>query len=119
MTELAEVKKFIEESYKKFPVSRLAFLVRLKSFSLFSNTIFKKLKDQYIKDYKKYKIEQKRQLKNTKRSPNPNLLKIYFNGKSFTKIAAFSYKEGLISGREASGLLERRILLQKNLQVQE
>ena len=89
MKELAEVKKFIEESYQKFPVSRLAFLVRLKSFSLFSNTIFKKLKDQYIKDYEKHKIEQKRKLKNTKGSPNSNLLKIYSNEESFTKIVAF------------------------------
>ena len=109
MKELAEVKEFIEESYQKFSVSRLAFLVRLKSFSLFSNTIFKKLKDQYIKDYERYKIEQKRKMKDTGGGPNSNLLKIYSNGESFTKIVAFSYKEGLISGREASGLLDMKL----------
>ncbi len=109
MKEFSEIKEFIEESYKKFPVSRLAFLVRLKSFSLFSNTVFKKLKDQYIKNYEKYKMEQKRKIKDAEGGPNSNLLKIYSNGESFTKIVAFSYKEGLISGREASGLLDMKL----------
>ena len=109
MKELAEAKEFIEDQHKKFPVSRLAFLVRLKSFSLLSDTVFKKLKEGYIKDYEQYKTEQKRKMKDTKGGPNSNVLKIYSNGESFTKIVAFSYKEGLISGREASGLLDMKL----------
>ena len=107
--EFAEAKEFVEEQYKNFPVSRLAFLVRLKSFSLLSHTVFKKLKEEYIKDYEQYKIEQKRKMKDADGGPNSNVLKIYSNGESFTKIVAFSYKEGLISGREASGLLDMKL----------
>lgn len=106
---LEEAKKNIEENYKKFPVSRLAFLVRLKSFSLLNNTVFKGLKEQYIKEYELYKIKQKKKMKSAEGGPNSNLLKIYSNGENFTKIVAFSYKEGLISGREASGLLDMKL----------
>ena len=107
--EFAEAKEFIEEEHKKFPVSRLAFLVRLKSFSVLNNTVFKKLKEKYIKDYEKYTMEQKIKMKDADGGPNSNVLKIYSNGESFTKIVAFSYKEGLISGREASGLLDMKL----------
>ncbi|MBC6416065.1 MAG: ImmA/IrrE family metallo-endopeptidase [Bdellovibrionales bacterium] len=109
MEELEEVKNFVEEKHKKFPVSHLAFLVRLKSFSLLSDTVFKQLRNEYIKNSEEYKKKQKRKMKEAKGGPNANKLKIYSNGESFTKIVAFSYKEGLISGREASTLLDMKL----------
>ena len=106
---IAEIKNFVAEQYKKFPVSRFAFLVRLKTFALLSSTDFKTLKEQYRKDYERYKIEEKKKMKELSGGPNANLLKIYANGESFTKIVAYSYKEGLISGRDASGLLDMKL----------
>ena len=109
MKNIEEIENFITEQFKKFPVSRLAFLVRLKSFSLLSNTDFKKLKEQYRQEYEQYRARQKKKMKEAAGGPNANLLKIYANGESFTKIVAYSYKEGLISGREASGLLDMKL----------
>ena len=109
MANITQLKKFIEEHYKKFPVSRLSLLVRLKSFSMLNNAVFRKLKDQYKEEYEKYRIEQKQKIKTAEGGPNANLLKIYANGESFTKIVTFSYKEGLISGREASSLLDMKL----------
>ena len=106
---IEEIKNFIAEQSKNFPVSRLSFLVRLKTFSLLSASAFKNLKDQYKEEYEKYKAEQKKKLKEIKGGPDSNLLKIYANGESFTKIVAYSYKEGLISGREASNLLDMKL----------
>ena len=104
-----EINNFIKEQSKNFPVSRLSLLVRLKTFSLLSASAFKKLKDQYKEEYEKYKAEQKKKLKEAPGGPNANLLKISANGESFTKIVAYSYKEGLISGREASNLLDMKL----------
>ena len=109
MTKTEEVKKFIEEQHKKFPVSRLALLVRLKSFSMLSRPTFKTLQSQYGREYEKYKLKQKMKMKEAEGGPNANLLKIYANGENFTKIVTFSYKEGLISGREASRLLDMKL----------
>ena len=109
MTNTVQVKEFIEEYHKKFPVSRLSLLVRLKSFSMLSNASFKTLKDQYGKEYEKYRVERRKKLKEAEGGPDANLLKIYANGESFTKIVTFSYKEGLISGREASSLLDMKL----------
>ena len=109
MTNIEEIKNLVIEQSKKFLVSRLAFLVRLKSFSLLSQSDFKKLKEFYTKEYKDYRKKQKQKMKESKAGPNSNVLKIYANGESFTKIVAYSYKEGLISGREASGLLDMKL----------
>ena len=107
--ELTQVEEFIEEHSKKFPVSRLTFLVRLKSFSLLSDTNFKKMKEKYRKDFKLQEIKNKKKMKDSEGGPNANLLKIRSNGESFTKIVTFSYKEGLISGRDASNLLDVKL----------
>ena len=109
MTNIEKIKNLVTEQSKKFLVSRLAFLVRLKSFSLLSQSDFKKLKEFYTKEYKDYRKKQKQKMKESKAGPNSNVLKIYANGESFTKIVAYSYKEGLISGREASGLLDMKL----------
>ncbi len=109
MTCIQEIKGFVAEQAKKFPASRLALLVRLKSFSLLSNADFENLKEQYGKEHEQRRAEQKKKMKESKGGPNANLLKIYANGESFTKIVAYSYKEGLISGREASGLLDMKL----------
>ena len=109
ITDIEKIKSFVTEQSKKFLISRLAFLVRLKSFSLLTNADFKKLKDFYIKEYEDYRKKQKKKMKESEGGPNSNLFKIYANGESFTKIVAYSYKEGLISGREASGLLDMKL----------
>ena len=109
MTNVEEINNFVTEQSTKFSVSRLAFLIRLKSFSLLSNTIFKNLKEKYGKEYEDYRITQKKKMRDSKSGPNSNLLKIYANGESFTKVVAYSYKEGFISGREASGLLDMKL----------
>ena len=109
MTSIEEIKSFIKEQYEKFSVSKLAFLVRLKSLSLLNNTNFKELKEQYGIEYENYRTKQKSKMKKAKGGPNANLLKIYANGESFTKIVAYSYKEGAISGREASNLLDMKL----------
>ena len=41
--------------------------------------------------------------------PDANRLKLYANGKSFTEIVFYSYKEGGLSGREASHLLDMKL----------
>ena len=109
ITSIEEINNFVTEQSTKFSVSRLAFLVRLKSLSLLSNTNFKKLKEKYGKEYEDYRITQKKKMRDSKSGPNSNLLKIYANGESFTKVVAYSYKEGFISGREASGLLDMKL----------
>ena len=109
MTNTVQVREFIEEYSKKFPVSRLSLLVRLKFFSMLNNVVFKTLKDQYEREYEKYRTGQKRRMRETKGGPDSNVLKISANGESFTKIVTFSYKEGLISGKEASGLLDMKL----------
>ena len=114
MKSIEEVKNFIKIHHKEFPVSELAFLVRLKSFSLINKKIFESLKNQYEKEYEQHQIKEKNKLKkkkdqNPNSGPNSNSLKLIANGKSFTRIVAFSYKEGVISGREASGLLDMKL----------
>ncbi|MCY4513120.1 MAG: XRE family transcriptional regulator [Bdellovibrionales bacterium] len=109
MTNTVQIKEFIEEQYKNFPVSRLALLVRLKSFSMLNHATFKALQSQYRKEYEKYRLKQKMKMKKAEGGPNANLLKIYANGENFTKIVTLSYKEGLISGREASSLLDMKL----------
>ena len=103
------INEFIAEHSKKFKVSSLSLLVRLKSFSMINKSTFEVLKQQYETEYKNYKAQEKKRMKEAKGGPNANLLKIYANGKSFTKIVTFSYKEGLISGREASNLLDMKL----------
>ena len=109
MKELKQIEEFIEKHHEKFFVSRLALLVRLKSFFLLSDTNFKKLKEKYMKNFKQQEINKKKKMKDSKGGPDANLLKIYSNGENFTKIVTFSYKEGLISGRDASNLLDVKL----------
>ena len=110
MTDIEKVKEFVEKHSKKFLVSRLSLLVRLKSFSMLSNTVFQTLKDQYGEEYEQIQTRTKNENeKSGKGGPNVNSLKISANGESFTKIVTFSYKEGLISGREASSLLDMKL----------
>ena len=74
-----------------------------------SDTNFKKLKEKYIKDFKLQEIKNKKKMKDSKAGPNANDLKNLSNGKNFTKTVFFSYKEGLISGRDASNLLDVKL----------
>ncbi|MDE0118670.1 MAG: XRE family transcriptional regulator [Bdellovibrionales bacterium] len=104
------VRQFIKEHFKQFKVSRLAFLVRLKTLSLLrNNKIFNSLKNEYIEEHNRYKEEQKKKMKKSDGGLNPNILKIYANGESFTKIVISSYKGGFISGRDASNLLDLKL----------
>ena len=106
---IEEIKTFIIQHYQNFFVSRLSLLVRLKTFSLISSSAFKELESYYEEEYRKYKEKKKKELKETKGGPSANLLKVKANGKSFTKIVIYSYKEGLISGRQASDLLDMKL----------
>ena len=104
-----ELKEFINTHCKIFKVSSLALLVRLKSLSLIKSQVFEILKKEYNKEYELYRKKQEQQLKKTKGGPPANMLKIYANGESFTKIVFFSYKEGVLTGREASNLLDMKL----------
>ena len=104
-----ELKEFIKTHSKKLKVSSLALLVRLKSLSLIKSQIFEVLKKEYIKESELYRKKLELQMKKNKGSPPANLLKIYANGESFTKIVFFSYKEGILTGREASSLLDMKL----------
>ena len=103
------VKRFIKKHYEKFKVSRLAFLVRLKNLQMITSKVFESLRMEYIKEHEEYARRQKIKMKESKGGPDSNLLKIYANGESFTKIVFYSYKEGVLSGREASNLLDMKL----------
>ena len=81
----------------------------MKTFALLSGSNFNTLKKEYIKKSEEYQKNRKQKLKKGKGGPNANLLKINANGKGFIKIVAYSYKEGAISGREASYLLDMKL----------
>ena len=104
-----ELKAFINIHRKALKVSRLALLVRLKSLSLIKSQTFEVLKKEYIKESEQYRKQLEKKMKETKGGPNSNRLKIYANGESFTKIIFFSYKEGILTGREASNLLDMKL----------
>ncbi len=106
---IQELKEFINKHCKTLKVSSLALLVRLKSLSLIKSQIFEILKTEYIKESEQYRKKREEKIKKTRGGPNSNLLKIYANGESFTKIVFFSYKEGVLSGREASNLLDMKL----------
>ena len=104
-----ELNKFIKENYGNFKVSRLAFLVRLKNFKMVSSKVFQSLWKEYIREHKEYEYKKQMKMKESTGGPSPNVLKIYANGESFTRIVFYSYKEGVLSGREASNLLDMKI----------
>ena len=104
-----ELKKFIKENYGNFKVSRLAFLVRLKNFKMVSSKVFQSLWKEYIKEHKEYEYKKQMKMKASPGGPPPNVLKIYANGESFTRVVFYSYKEGVLSGREASNLLDMKL----------
>ena len=104
-----ELKGFINTQCKKLKVSSLALLVRLKSLSLVKFHVFERLKKECIKDTEQYRKAQEKKMKESKGGPSASLLKIYANGESFTKIVFFSYKEGVLTGREASSLLDMKL----------
>ena len=104
-----ELKELIQKYHEQFKVSKLAFLIRLKHFKIISSKNFELFQKEFIKEYKKYEQKRKIQMSKSKGGPSSNLLKLYANGKSFTKIVFYSYKEGMLSGREASSLLDVKI----------
>ena len=104
-----EVKKFIKENHKHFKVSKLAFLVRLKNFQIITSQVFESLQQDYNREYKEYKKKKQIEMERSRGGPNSNRLKLYANGASFTKIVFYSYKEGVLSGREASNLLDMKL----------
>ncbi len=104
-----KLKGLINKYCPKLKVSSLALLVRLKSLSLIKSQIFETLKKEYIKESEQYRKERDKKMKKNSGGPNSNLLKIYANGESFTKIVFFSYKEGVLTGREASNLLDMKL----------
>ena len=104
-----ELKEFVNKHCKKFKVSSLALLVRLKSLSLIKSQIFEVLKQECIKESEQYRKNMEQRMKRNKGGPPANLLKIYANGESFTKIVFFSYKEGMLTGRETSNLLDMKL----------
>ncbi len=104
-----KLKEFINLNCKKLKVSSLALLIRLKSLSLIKPRIFETLKKEYIKESAHYRNELEKKMKTNKGGPHASLLKIRANGESFTKIVFFSYKEGTLTGREASNLLDMKL----------
>ena len=104
-----KVKSFIENNFKTFKVSRLAFLIRLKTSQLITLKVFKLLREEYIKAFKDSEKKRKIKMKESTGGPDANRLKLYANGKSFTEIVFYSYKEGGLSGREASHLLDMKL----------
>lgn len=104
-----EVKNFIQNNHKCFKVSKLAFLIRLKYFKMVPDKIFKLLQQEFEKEYREYEQKRKNQMSKSGGHPPPNLLKLSANGKNFTKIVFYSYKEGLLSGRDASNLLDMKL----------
>ena len=57
----------------------------------------------------KYTKKRKELIKSTPGGPNSNLLKLQANGETFTKIVTHSYREGILSGRDASSLLDVKL----------
>ena len=104
-----ELKEFIHTQCKILKVSSLALLIRLKSQSFIKSQIFEELKKEYIKESEQYRKRKEEQMKKNKGGPPATLLKIYANGESFTKIVFFSYKEGILTGRETSNLLDMKL----------
>ena len=104
-----EVKNFIQKHHRQFKVSKPAFLIRLKYFTMIPDKIFTPLQQEFEKEYREYKKREEMQMKKSKGRPPPNFLKLYANGVSFTKIVFYSYKEGSLSGRDASNLLDMKI----------
>ena len=104
-----EVNRFIQKHYQQFKVSQLAFLVRLKHFRIITSKVYQALQQEYVKKYQEYEKKKKVKMKEVKGGPNANLLKLYANGENFTKIVFYSYQEGLLSGREASSLLDMKL----------
>lgn len=97
----------IEQLARRFCVSSLAMCFRLLNIGLITRPVFTMTKDELDQKFKSYMISLKG--KESKGSPNPYVLQIRKNSKSFSHLVFDFFKGGRISGLEASTLLHVKI----------
>lgn len=102
-------KETIERIARKFGVSRLALSTRFLNLGLISKRSYNSLRSVFIDDWEKYLARQKKKLKDSKGYPPHNLLKFKRNGREFSNIIISNFRNGLLTGRETSNLLDIKI----------
>lgn len=99
--------QMIENLAKMFSVSRLAMLVRLFQMSAINFKTYSVLKVQFEKQFQEFLEHASK--KEKQGHPDPYLMQIRKNSRLFSEVVYSSYKNGLLSGRDASELLNIKI----------
>lgn len=70
---------------------------------------YSNLRQSFIKRWKQLKFEERNKSKDNKWFPSPHLIRVLKNGRVFTRTVLSSYFEGVLSGADASNLLNTKI----------
>lgn len=90
---------------KQFGVSKIALSTRLVNLKIISNDYYETIKSQYYDESMFYELNKKQQTG----APDWYLLRLRRNGRNFSNIVISNYKNGQITGTDASSLLGVKI----------
>jgi len=95
----------IKKIAKQFGVSKIALSTRLVNLKIISNEYYEKIKSEYYGDLLFFELNKKQQ----KGAPDWYLMRVRRNGRNFSNIVISNYKNGQITGTDASSLLGVKI----------
>ncbi len=120
-TQIYSNSKSVFKAAKLLGVSSFAFIVRALNLSLISMSQYQTLKTQAQKDFNEFLIreeEKKQKAKQKEGGPNPYLLRVNKNSRSFTQYVLDAFRGGNIEPTQASTLLNTSINNFQKLELQ-
>jgi len=120
-TQIYSNSKSVFKAAKLLGVSSFAFIVRALNLSLISMSQYQTLKTQAQKDLNEFLIreeEKKQKAKQKEGGPNPYLLRVNKNSRSFTQYVLDAFRGGNIEPTQASTLLNTSINNFQKLELQ-
>jgi len=99
----------IERLSSAFKVSEEAIARRLLEKDIISKVRYEELRKLYQERWIKFREEKRKQLAAMEKGPSYYVRKLFNNGYAFTQTVISAYRNGMLSGRDASSLLEVKI----------
>jgi Zn-dependent peptidase ImmA (M78 family) len=99
----------IERLSSAFKVSEEAIARRLLEKEIITKARYEELRKLYQERWLKFREEKRRQLAAMEKGPSYYVRKLFNNGYAFTQTVISAYRNGMVSGRDASSLLEVKI----------
>jgi Zn-dependent peptidase ImmA (M78 family) len=99
----------IESLSRTFKVSEEVIARRLLDTKQIGREEYMNLRNLYLERWSRNKAREREKLRSSEGGPSFYRIKAFNNGYSFTRTVLSAYESGLISGRDASGLLDVKI----------